>query len=79
MARCSNFDDSTRALVMHEFLDLALRCKANPNDAALASRFASEAAHVGPLLVQRLRTLEQENQQLRASSEAGPMLLRTTD
>jgi hypothetical protein len=54
---------------MHEFLDLALRCRANPTDGALASRLASEAARVAPLLVERVRTLEHENQQLRAARQ----------
>lgn len=77
MSRHNDFDESLRALAMHEFLDLALRCRANPTDPALVTRFATEAAHVGPLLVQRLRSLEEENQQLRAASSAGPGSLRS--
>lgn len=69
MSGPSNWEDSARALALHEFLDLALRCRANPTDGALASRFASEAARVAPLLVERVRTLEHENQRLRTLRE----------
>lgn len=65
-----SWEDSSRAMAMHDFLDLALRCRANPTDGALATRFAVEAARVGPLLVERVRTLENENERLRELESA---------
>lgn len=64
----SQWETSDRALVLHELLDLGLRCRENPGDSALAAKFARLAASVTPVLVQRLRSLEIENEELRRSA-----------
>lgn len=61
----SSFEASPRALVLHELLDLGLRCRRHPNDEALVKRFAQLAAELTPALVERMRSLEAENERLR--------------
>jgi len=61
-----SWNDSGRAMVFHELLDLGLRCVQAPHDLDLAKRFSQVAAPLTRVLVDRLRILENENELLRS-------------